>query len=68
MTLQKIMDADGVWAIYDRATGRKASIAVYLSPARALEKIDQWKHRQELGGRPDISREQLDRLVVRKIA
>lgn len=52
------------YKITDPETGRRASQSSWPSKESAYRQIDSWLERCDRGGRPDISREYLERLIV----
>jgi hypothetical protein len=58
------LDVGSRFKILDPETDKRATIVTYSTEKQALDDIDEWRHRHERGGRPDISRAFLDRLVV----
>ena len=52
------------YKIIDPETGRRASQSSWPSKESAYRDIDSWIQRCDRGGRPDISRGYLERLIV----
>lgn len=52
------------WVVVDHRTGKRASVACFLSESSALDAVRRWRDRGERGGRPDVSQELLNNLVV----
>jgi hypothetical protein len=47
-------DVKRLWTMYDAMTGKRASLAAWVSRESAQRQIEEWKDRQRKGKRPDV--------------
>lgn len=55
-----------LWVCVDGRTGERVGVATFLNEASGWRAIAEWLDRQARGVRPDLSRELLENLTIRR--